>query len=182
MTNSKKAEAATAKRKAQTMKAHQMMMKKLTRDRFIELYDGEEGLLNLEEIRKGTEYVKNAEFGKNMRITKAYKGGSITYTFFKDGMSALLWAAVNYGGEEFKVRNGSGIRYGRFNDTKVSIDYDMLDFAFRLVKELAEKTVADGGRDITCRLVPNPEGGYALIVPKGIEIKRVLYGKEADNE
>lgn len=65
--------------------------------------------------------------------------------------------------------------------TRIKYYYEVLIEQFREMKELAD-SIVEVEREITCRLLPNPDGGYNLIVPQGIEIKRVLYGKEGCDE
>lgn len=170
---------AQAKRAEQTKNAHSAFMKKMTKSQFSGKWGEVEGSLTLEELKQMTGKAKNAAVGERMEISKRFRGGCIAYTFERDGISLYVSAAFGLGGEKFPL-NGR-CKFGRVNGTKVSFDYGMLS---RLLEELMERadSVFAAEEKITCRLVTDPEGGCSLIVPQGIEIKRVLYGKEADNE
>lgn len=183
--NQNNAAAATAQKngeKKQTAKAHEVMKVKMTREQFAEIWNDKTGFPSLYEVKTMTAKAKDALTGDIPNtchdISIKLDGGGVTlvsarYFYRRNGIYATIRCIIEVNGNE--VWDSKYIKCGRFNNTKVSFDYDALNiFLFNVSFQMGQIDL-DSEREVTVRLVRNGKGGYDMIVPAGIKINEVRY-------
>ena len=157
----------------QTTKAWEAMMKKMTREKFTFVWDSVRGIPNLREIKELTAMARTSEIpitsAPHFVSDEEWNPAITKFRFSRDGNYARIFAIIEVGSNTVFSRC---IVFGRYNATKVSIDYDALDNLFCEMQDVFEEL--EEQREITVRLVRNGDG-YDVILPKDLNVKEVRY-------